>query len=254
MSIAGPVSDSFWRQQQTTLSEMLLRAGNQRAARLLSLVPAAALGEADVWDPVQVVLLARPSFLDLFRPAELQAIAEQMNQVRSWDASTGHQVTVAPLLADPFARATLGSSAPGPVAQQATDFRADQQLVPRIQEAVPPSPRVTPPRQVKQQARTERNNPEIAQPTSVSRVPKLLEARPAGPRLLSHRGRYRPHPAIIDVDKRHEQLVSVEFAERRQIKVQTAALRLIHQVGRVDWLMLGEGPRQRSDGHGGRRR
>jgi len=109
MSIAGPASDSFWRQQQTTLSELLLRAGNQRAARLLSLVPAAELGEADPWEPVQVVLLVRPNFLDLFGPADLEAIAEQMDQLRSWDASTGHKVNVAPMLADPFARATVGA-------------------------------------------------------------------------------------------------------------------------------------------------
>ena len=109
MPIAGPVAGGFWRQQQTTLSELLLRTGNQRAARLLSLVSAAELGEADVWDPVQVVLMVRPIFLDLFLPAELQAIAEQMNRLKSWDDDTGHQVTVAPLLADPFARATLGA-------------------------------------------------------------------------------------------------------------------------------------------------
>ena len=115
MSIAGPVSESLsWRQQQTTLSELLLRAGNQHAARLLSLVSAAELGEADAWDPVQVVLLVQPIFLDLFRPAELQAITEQMNQLRSWDASTGHQVTVAPLLADPFASRHVLVPAPPP--------------------------------------------------------------------------------------------------------------------------------------------
>jgi very-short-patch-repair endonuclease len=122
MSIAGPASESFWRQQQTTLSELLLRAGNQRAARLLSLVSAAELGEADVWDPVQVVLLVRPIFLDLFRPAELQAITEQMDQLKSWDASTGHQVTVAPLLADPFARTTFGA---GTTAVQLREAIAD---------------------------------------------------------------------------------------------------------------------------------
>jgi hypothetical protein len=122
MSIAGPVSDSFWRQQQTTLSELLLRAGNQRAARLLSLAPAAELGEADVWDPIQVMLVIRPIFLDLFRPAELQAIAEQMSRLESWDDNTAHWVTVTPLLADPFTRATAGagrpaSAEPGPERQ-----------------------------------------------------------------------------------------------------------------------------------------
>ena len=66
-------------------------------------MPAVELGEADPWDPVQVVLLVQPVFLDLFRPAELQAIGEQMNRLRSWDASTGHRVAVGPLLADPFA-------------------------------------------------------------------------------------------------------------------------------------------------------
>jgi hypothetical protein len=50
MSIAGPASASFWSQQRTTLSEMLLRAGNQRAARLLSLAPAAELRDGDPWD------------------------------------------------------------------------------------------------------------------------------------------------------------------------------------------------------------
>ena len=56
MSIAGPAAASFWSQQRTTLSELLMRAGNQRAARLLSLAPAAELRETAPWDPVQVVL------------------------------------------------------------------------------------------------------------------------------------------------------------------------------------------------------
>jgi hypothetical protein len=110
MSIAGPAAANFWSQQQTTLSELLMRAGNQRAARLLSLVPAAELRDGDPWSPVRVVLRVRPTFLDLFRPADLQAIAEQMNQLRSWDTSTGHLVTVEPMLADPFARADLGGA------------------------------------------------------------------------------------------------------------------------------------------------
>jgi len=122
MSMAGPVSNHFWRQQQTTLSELLLRAGNQRAARLLSLVPAAELGESEPWDPVQVVLLVRPIFLDLFRPAELQAIGEQMNRLRSWDVSTDHRVTVAPRLADPFASTAPGA---GTTAMQLRDAIAD---------------------------------------------------------------------------------------------------------------------------------
>lgn len=110
MSIAGPAAASFWSQQQTTLSELLMRAGNQRVARLLSLVPAVELRDADPWDPVQVVLRVRPIFLDLFRPADLQAIAEQMDQLQSWDTSTGHRVIVAPMLADPFARADVGGA------------------------------------------------------------------------------------------------------------------------------------------------
>ena len=122
MSIAGPADDRFWSQQQTTLSELLLRAGNQYAARLLSLVPTVELSEADPWDPVQVVLLVRPVFLDLFRPAELQAIGEQMNQLRSWDDSTGHRVTVGPLLAGPFARSALGA---GTTAMQLREAIAD---------------------------------------------------------------------------------------------------------------------------------
>ncbi|HKT05111.1 MAG TPA: hypothetical protein VJT31_36810 [Rugosimonospora sp.] len=48
--------------------------------------------------------------MDLFRPADLKAIAEQMDKLKSWDTSTGHKVTVAPLLADPFARAAFGST------------------------------------------------------------------------------------------------------------------------------------------------
>ncbi|MFI1989088.1 hypothetical protein [Actinoplanes sp. NPDC020271] len=110
MSIAGPAAASFWSQQQTTLSELLMRAGNQRAARLLSLVPAAELRDADPQSPVPVVLLVRPIFLDSFRSTDLQAIAEQMNQLRSWDTITGHLVTVEPMLADPFARANLGGA------------------------------------------------------------------------------------------------------------------------------------------------
>ncbi|WP_431946881.1 hypothetical protein [Micromonospora marina] len=123
MSIAGPASDRFWSQQRTTLSELLLRVGNQRAARLLSLVPAAELGDGDPWEPVQVVLLVRPIFLDLFRPADLGAIAGQMNELKSWDSSTGHHVTVAPLLADPFTRAPLAST--GTSAMQLRDAIAE---------------------------------------------------------------------------------------------------------------------------------
>src|SRR5258708_4800384 len=88
------------------------------------------------------------------------------------------------------------------IAQQGVDLRADEQLVPGIEEAVPPAPRIAAARQSKLQATTERNGPESAQPAPVSRVPKLLEPRPAGPGLLSHRSRHRPHPAIVDVDKR----------------------------------------------------
>ncbi|GIF01568.1 hypothetical protein [Paractinoplanes rishiriensis] len=123
MSIAGPAAAGFWSQQQTTLSQLLVRAGNQRAARLLSLAPAAELRDGDPWDPVQVVLRVRPAFLDLFRPADLEAIAEQMNQLRSWDTSTGHRVTVEPMLADPFDRADLGGA--GTTAIQLREAIAD---------------------------------------------------------------------------------------------------------------------------------
>jgi len=96
-----------WTRELTTLSELLVQAGNQRAVRLLSLVQDAeetspARGKQDK----NVVLRVRPIFLELFRPTDLQAIADQMDKLILPRSS--HKVTVAAMLADPFAKAELG--------------------------------------------------------------------------------------------------------------------------------------------------
>jgi very-short-patch-repair endonuclease len=99
----------FWARELTTLSELLVQAGNQRAARLLSLVQ-----DTDEADPVvgeqvrNVVLRVRPIFLDLFRPADLDAVADQMDKLVL--PARHHKVTVAAMLADPFAKAELGGT------------------------------------------------------------------------------------------------------------------------------------------------
>ncbi|MDA0639803.1 hypothetical protein [Nonomuraea ferruginea] len=92
---------------------MLLQVGNQRAARLLSLVQDAESADSDPWEPDQtqtVVLRVRPIFLDLFRPADLQAIAAQMDKMATFSGGPRHEVTVAAMLADPFAKAELGGT------------------------------------------------------------------------------------------------------------------------------------------------
>lgn len=101
-----------WSRELTTLSEMLLQSGNQRAARLLSLVQDAETVTSDSQGGSRtVVLRSRPIFLDLFRPADLQAIAAQMDKMMSWGGrGPRHEVTVAAMLADPFAKAELGGA------------------------------------------------------------------------------------------------------------------------------------------------
>jgi very-short-patch-repair endonuclease len=95
--------------QLITLSELLVQAGNQRAARLLSLVQDADEPASNTTEqPKRVVLRVRPIFLDLFRPADLQAIAIQMD--RMIFGGRRHEVTVAPMLAGPFAKAELGGT------------------------------------------------------------------------------------------------------------------------------------------------
>ena len=103
----GSDRDGPWTRELTTLSELLVQAGNQRAARLLSLVQdtdetSSEPGKQDR----NVVLRVRPIFLDLFRPADLQAIADQMDKLMV--PGFRHKVTVAAMLADPFAKAELG--------------------------------------------------------------------------------------------------------------------------------------------------
>ncbi|MBN1173737.1 MAG: hypothetical protein JXA67_16315 [Micromonosporaceae bacterium] len=67
-----------------TVSQMLVQAGNQHAARLLSLAEQVEIGESLPWGPapVPVVLHVHPAFVGLFRPADLQAIAAQFDRVR----------------------------------------------------------------------------------------------------------------------------------------------------------------------------
>ena len=90
------------------MSQMLVKAGNQHAARLLSLTEQMETADTAPWDPVAVVLRVRPAFFGLFRPADLQAIATQLDHVRKWGGGSSHQVSVAPALADPFAPSDLG--------------------------------------------------------------------------------------------------------------------------------------------------
>ncbi|WP_433464151.1 hypothetical protein [Spirillospora sp. CA-128828] len=88
---------------------MLVQAGNQRAARLLSLVQDAdEPATSPAGESQGVVLRVRPIFLDLFRPADLQAIATQMDKLVF--GGSHHEVTVAAMLADPFAKAELGGT------------------------------------------------------------------------------------------------------------------------------------------------
>lgn len=113
-----------WQRELTTLSELLVQAGNQRAARLLSLVQDAELASPP-WEVTQtVVLRVRPIFLDLFRPADLEAVAVQMDKiVTSWGDRPHHEVMVAAMLADPFAKAELGGA--GTLTIQLRDAIAD---------------------------------------------------------------------------------------------------------------------------------
>jgi hypothetical protein len=99
-------------QELKTTSQMLVQAGNQHAARLLSLTQQLEIPDAAPWEdqtPVQVVLRVRPAFLGLFRPADLHAIAAQLDHVRNWGRDRSrHQVSVEPVLADPFTPDDLG--------------------------------------------------------------------------------------------------------------------------------------------------
>ena len=96
-----------WTRELTTLSELLVQAGNQRAARLLSLVQDTDETSPEPGKPDRnVVLRVRPIFLELFRPTDLQAIADQIDKLILPRSS--HKVTVAAMLADPFAKAELG--------------------------------------------------------------------------------------------------------------------------------------------------
>ncbi|WP_188196635.1 hypothetical protein [Nonomuraea sp. SYSU D8015] len=126
--LSGQGGAGSWTRELTTLSELLLQAGNQRAARLLSLVQDAESADWEPWDETQtVVLRVRPIFLDLFRPADLQAIATQMDKVMDKTMTFGggprHEVTVAAMLADPFAKAELGGT--GTLTIQLRDAIAD---------------------------------------------------------------------------------------------------------------------------------
>ncbi|WP_111167314.1 hypothetical protein [Spongiactinospora gelatinilytica] len=101
----------FWSRELTTLSELLLQVGNQHAARLLSLVQDAdAVAPEPGGQTRAVTLRVRPIFLDLFRPADLEAIAAQMDKMMSIGDGPRHEVTVAAMLADPFAKPELGGA------------------------------------------------------------------------------------------------------------------------------------------------
>lgn len=68
------------------MSQMLVQAGYQHAARLLSLAEQVEIGESLPWEraSVPVVLRVHPAFVGLFRPADLQVVAAQFDRVRKW--------------------------------------------------------------------------------------------------------------------------------------------------------------------------
>ena len=102
--------DAAARQKIETVSQLLLKAGSQHRARLLSLVDEVEFGTDEPWNPTPVVLRVRPLFLGLFSPADLDAIATGFSQLKVFgQLNDEHKVTVAPALADPFAPAGLGS-------------------------------------------------------------------------------------------------------------------------------------------------
>jgi hypothetical protein len=106
-----------------TVSELLVQAGQQRAARLWSL--AEVEDSADPWAEVRsVVLRVRPIFMDLFRPADLEAIGAAMDRMLTFGSRrVRHEVAVAPSLVDPLAR--HGSGGAGPLAMQLRDEIAE---------------------------------------------------------------------------------------------------------------------------------
>ncbi|MFD1364418.1 hypothetical protein [Actinoplanes sichuanensis] len=107
--------DAATQQELGTVAQMLLKDGNQHAARLLSLASDMTTSDGhDPWEPVPVVLQVLPMFLDLFRPADLQAIQSQLDKRRVFGRTDRtHTLTVAPALADPFSpnRYTGGTEA-----------------------------------------------------------------------------------------------------------------------------------------------
>jgi hypothetical protein len=118
------VMDAATRQKLETVSQMLLKDGNQHAARLLSLVDD--LDKSDIHDPwelVPVILRVHPMFLNLFRPADLQEIGNQLDKLKVLGhPEQTHKLTLAPALADPFTRTRLGS---GTEAMQLCDAIAE---------------------------------------------------------------------------------------------------------------------------------
>lgn len=125
----GSENGSMWTRELTTLSELLAQAGNQHAARLLSLVQGTDQAEPGAGEQEEtVVLRVRPIFLDLFRPADLRAIADQMDKVAGRGVgrpgpARRHVVTAEAMLAAPFARAELGGT--GTLAIQLREAIAD---------------------------------------------------------------------------------------------------------------------------------
>ena len=65
----------------------------------------------------------------------------------------------------------------------------------------------------------------------------------AGRWLIGNWSGYWAYPAIVEVGEGYKQSESIQLAEGRQIKVQTAALGLIDQMRRVQRMMLSECPR-----------
>ncbi|SCL12861.1 hypothetical protein GA0070616_0150 [Micromonospora nigra] len=94
----------------STVSELLVEAGHQRAANLVSLVQAAETipSPSAAWlAPATVVLRVRPMFMALFEPADLRAIGAQFDKLRIGVGQ--HEVTIAPMLVDPMARVEAGT-------------------------------------------------------------------------------------------------------------------------------------------------
>src|SRR5216683_577352 len=119
------------------------------------------------------------------------------------------------------------------MSEHAVNFRAYQQLIPGVEQAVPPTRRVSNLAVVETQPRPERRACGISEPTPVACVPKALQQRPAALRLLAHRRTYRSNLAIAHVQERLKHLRSIQCAQDQRTKPHSAATRFLNEVRRA---------------------